>query len=53
MADERTVSVITWMNSPLRNQQKVDTIFSFAQIRAYYRDQAKQKALSEGTAKVF
>ncbi|KAJ7810560.1 ribonuclease H-like domain-containing protein [Mycena leptocephala] len=51
MADERTVSVITWMNSPLRNQQKVDTIFSFAQIRAYYRDQAKQKTLSEGTAK--
>lgn len=52
MADERTVSVVTWINSPLRNQQKVDTIFSFAQIRGWYRDQDKQKAMADGTAKV-
>jgi hypothetical protein len=42
MADERTVSVITWMNPALRNLEKVNTIFSFAQIRGWYRDQAKQ-----------
>ncbi|KAJ7606344.1 ribonuclease H-like domain-containing protein [Mycena polygramma] len=41
MADERTVSVITWMNPALRNQGKVDTIFSFAQIRGWYRDTRK------------
>ncbi|KAJ7758880.1 ribonuclease H-like domain-containing protein [Mycena maculata] len=52
MADERTVSVITWMNPALRNHEKVNTIFSFAQIRQWYRDQAKQKALADGTAKV-
>jgi hypothetical protein len=52
MADERTVSVITWMNPALRNLEKVNTIFSFAQIRGWYRDEAKQKALSDGTAKV-
>ncbi|KAJ7915205.1 ribonuclease H-like domain-containing protein [Mycena leptocephala] len=51
MADERTVSVITWMNPALRNLEKVNTIFSFAQIRGWYRDEAKQKALSDGTAK--
>ncbi|KAJ6501823.1 ribonuclease H-like domain-containing protein, partial [Mycena vulgaris] len=38
MADERTVSVITWMNPALRNLVTVNTIFSFAQIRAWYRD---------------
>ncbi|KAJ7620470.1 ribonuclease H-like domain-containing protein, partial [Mycena rosella] len=38
MADERTVSVITWMNPALRNLEKVNTIFSFAQIRGWYRD---------------
>ncbi|KAJ7482891.1 ribonuclease H-like domain-containing protein [Mycena galericulata] len=45
MADERTVSVTTWMNPALRNLEKVNTIFSFAQIRGWYRDEAKQKAL--------
>ncbi|KAJ7435596.1 ribonuclease H-like domain-containing protein [Mycena galericulata] len=51
MADERTVSVLTWMNPALRNLEKVNTVFSFAQIRGWYRDQAKQKALAEGTTK--
>ncbi|KAJ7458998.1 ribonuclease H-like domain-containing protein [Mycena latifolia] len=51
MADERTASVITWMNPALRNLEKVDTIFSFAQIRGWYRDEKKQKALKDGTAK--
>ncbi|KAJ7434270.1 ribonuclease H-like domain-containing protein [Mycena galericulata] len=51
MADERTVSVTTWMNPALRNLEKVNTIFSFAQIRGWYRDEAKQKALADGTAK--
>ncbi|KAJ7629632.1 hypothetical protein DFH06DRAFT_1338051 [Mycena polygramma] len=47
MADERTVSVVTWMNPALRNLEKVNTIFGFTQIRGWYRDVAKQKA--EGT----
>ncbi|KAJ7490603.1 ribonuclease H-like domain-containing protein [Mycena latifolia] len=51
MADERTVSVITWMNPALRNLEKVNTIFSFAQIRGWYRDVAKQKALLSGETK--
>ncbi|KAJ6597336.1 ribonuclease H-like domain-containing protein [Mycena sp. CBHHK59/15] len=51
MADERTVSVVTWINSPLRNQVKVDTIFSFDHFRGWYRDEDKQKAMSAGTAK--
>ncbi|KAJ7077040.1 hypothetical protein C8R44DRAFT_896418 [Mycena epipterygia] len=51
MADERTVSVITWMNPALRNLEKVNTIFSFAQIRGYYKDVAKQQALLDGTNK--
>ncbi|KAJ7213203.1 ribonuclease H-like domain-containing protein [Mycena rebaudengoi] len=45
MADERTVSVITWMNPALRNREKVDTVMAFAQIRGWYRDAAKQAAL--------
>ncbi|KAJ7033550.1 ribonuclease H-like domain-containing protein [Mycena alexandri] len=51
MADERTVSVITWMNPALRNLEKVNTVFSFAQIRGWYRDVMKQKALADGTTK--
>ncbi|KAF7350324.1 hypothetical protein MVEN_01336900 [Mycena venus] len=51
MADERTMSVITWQNPALRNLEKVNTIISFAQIRGWYRDQAKQKALAQGTTK--
>ncbi|KAJ7713729.1 ribonuclease H-like domain-containing protein [Mycena metata] len=51
MADERTVSVITWMNPVLRNLEKVSTVFSFAQIRGWYRDEMKQKALADGTTK--
>jgi len=45
------MSVITWQNPALRNLEKVDTIISFAQIRGWYRDQAKQKALAQGTVK--
>ncbi|KAJ7078626.1 ribonuclease H-like domain-containing protein, partial [Mycena crocata] len=51
MADERTVSVITWMNTALRNREKVDTVFSFVQIRGWKRDQDKQKVLIDGTYK--
>ncbi|KAJ7478934.1 hypothetical protein FB451DRAFT_1338656 [Mycena latifolia] len=39
------------MNPALRNLEEVDTIFSFAQIRGWYRDEKKQKALKDGTAK--
>ncbi|KAJ7496082.1 ribonuclease H-like domain-containing protein [Mycena galericulata] len=51
MADERTVSVLTWMDPALRNLQKVNTVFAFAQVRGWYRDAAKQQALSDGTTK--
>ncbi|KAJ7041752.1 ribonuclease H-like domain-containing protein [Mycena alexandri] len=51
MADERTVSVITWINPALRNLAKVNTLFGFAQIRGWYKDVRKQKELLDGTAK--
>ncbi|KAJ7634034.1 hypothetical protein B0H17DRAFT_1217342 [Mycena rosella] len=51
MANERTVSVITWMNPALGNLKEVNTIFSFAQIRGWYRDVMKQMALLNGTDK--
>ncbi|KAJ7017102.1 ribonuclease H-like domain-containing protein [Mycena alexandri] len=51
MADERTVSFITWINPAVRNLAKVNTLFSFAQIRGWYKDVRKQKELLEGTAK--
>ncbi|KAF8060837.1 ribonuclease H-like domain-containing protein [Lyophyllum atratum] len=43
MADERTMSVVTMMNTALQNRQKVETIMAMAQIRNYYRTQKKRK----------
>ena len=37
MADERTVSIFTRINTPLRNAQQLDTIADIAQITQYYR----------------
>ncbi|TDL14241.1 hypothetical protein BD410DRAFT_734381 [Rickenella mellea] len=37
MADERTASTFTWMNSALRNRQELGTITDMAQIRQHYQ----------------
>ncbi|KAG9125437.1 hypothetical protein FRC07_007597 [Ceratobasidium sp. 392] len=37
MAEERTMSVITKLNSPDRASQKVSTLFDMALIRQYYK----------------
>ncbi|KAF9470251.1 hypothetical protein BDN70DRAFT_889192 [Pholiota conissans] len=36
MADERTMSVITMLNTAQRNRQHVSTVIAMAQIRGYY-----------------
>jgi len=36
MADERTVSGVTFVNTALRNRQKVSTIVDQLQVRQYY-----------------
>ncbi|KAL0564676.1 hypothetical protein V5O48_017368 [Marasmius crinis-equi] len=36
MPDERTGSGITWLNSPLRNRQKVDTLMCMLKIGQWY-----------------
>lgn len=41
MADERTMSVVTMVNSALPNHQKVETIMAMTQIRSYYCGPAK------------
>ncbi|KAF8426126.1 hypothetical protein L210DRAFT_3566250, partial [Boletus edulis BED1] len=37
MADERTVSTITWLNSAKRNRQEVSTVQDHIQIRQWHR----------------
>ncbi|KAF8872812.1 ribonuclease H-like domain-containing protein [Infundibulicybe gibba] len=37
MADERTMSVNTMLNTALRNRQKVDSLVAMLQVRGYYR----------------
>ncbi|KAF7791186.1 hypothetical protein EIP86_002198 [Pleurotus ostreatoroseus] len=39
MADERTMSVVTWLNSARRANMNISTIFAQAQVRAYIRNQ--------------
>lgn len=36
MAEERTVSTFTWLNSALRAKQKVETLVRWTQIRQDY-----------------
>jgi hypothetical protein len=36
MADERTASTITWLNSALRNRQKSTTLINQVQIRQWH-----------------
>ncbi|KAG2039918.1 hypothetical protein BDR03DRAFT_950638 [Suillus americanus] len=40
MADERTVSTITWLNSPTRSRQDISTLKEHIQIRQWHRWQA-------------
>jgi len=37
MADERTVSTITWLNSPTRSRQDIATLKETVQIRQWHR----------------
>ncbi|KAF9526166.1 hypothetical protein CPB83DRAFT_770862 [Crepidotus variabilis] len=37
MADERTMSFVTMLNSARRSRQKVETIIAMAQVRGYYQ----------------
>ncbi|KAG1829031.1 hypothetical protein DFJ58DRAFT_399208 [Suillus subalutaceus] len=37
MADERTVSTITWLNSPTRSRQDISTLKEHIQIRQWHR----------------
>lgn len=37
MADERTGSTFTWLNSPLRSRQQVKTLVRTVQIRSWYK----------------
>lgn len=41
MADERSVSVVTFLNTGLRNRQKIETLMAMTQIRAHYRGEVK------------
>jgi len=43
MADERTMSYVTMVNSAQRNCQKVDTIVAMAQVNGYYKAEEPAK----------
>jgi hypothetical protein len=39
MADERTVSRMTWINTPIRNGQDADTVMDHVTVGEFYMDQ--------------
>jgi len=43
MADERTMSVITMLNTAQRNHQTVSTVVAHAQIQGFYLADEKKK----------
>ncbi|KAH7067837.1 hypothetical protein BKA62DRAFT_629032, partial [Auriculariales sp. MPI-PUGE-AT-0066] len=45
MPDERTGSTFTWMNSPLRGSQKVDTLVNMILVRQWHRFVCKLQVL--------
>ncbi|KAH8080739.1 hypothetical protein BXZ70DRAFT_910950 [Cristinia sonorae] len=49
MADERTASTVTWLNSPKRARQSVPTIMSMVQICQFYMSPPKWSDLMELT----
>jgi len=40
MADERTASIFSWLNSACRSRQKAATLVRFAQMRQFLKNQA-------------
>ncbi|KAJ8515594.1 hypothetical protein ONZ45_g6996 [Pleurotus djamor] len=44
MADERTASVFSWLNTARRNRQKASTLVKLCQLRAHYQNGGKLKA---------
>ncbi|KAL0959189.1 hypothetical protein HGRIS_014470 [Hohenbuehelia grisea] len=53
MADERTASVFTWLNSAKRSAMKGSTLVRLAQLRAHYRreNEPKPSAVNRPTVK--
>ncbi|KAJ7215069.1 ribonuclease H-like domain-containing protein, partial [Mycena pura] len=49
MADERTNSMVTWMNSPLRGRQSVQTIQDMVQVGQFHRSQARAEAATKAS----
>jgi hypothetical protein len=45
MADERTMSVITMLNTAQRNRQSVSTVVAHAQVRGFYMADEKKKVM--------
>jgi len=41
MAEERTVSTFTWLNSALRNRMSVSTMSAMTAVRQFYKADAK------------
>jgi hypothetical protein len=37
MADERTMSVVTWLNSARRSRQQISTVADHVKIRGWHR----------------
>ena len=46
MAEERTISVFTMLNTAQRNRQKVSTVVAMAQVGLYYKSLRSSKVLS-------
>ena len=43
MADERTMSAVTMINTAQRNRQKVNVVIALTQVRAFYYVQKKPR----------
>ena len=43
MADERTMSAITMLNTAQRNRQTVGTVMAMAQVRGFYHTEEKTR----------
>ena len=43
MADERTMSAVTMINTAQRNRQKVNVVVALTQVRAFYYVQRKPR----------
>lgn len=50
MADERTMSVITWLNSAKRAKMDISTIFAQAQVRQWDRYNPDVSAMAFGSS---